>query len=524
MLPRKTQTAEYWKGIKIEEHDIENLYEFFLEEELPCTAFSLSLALVKGRCEREEAFIKERLSQGTLFQPRGSYKIGEKLVFPALDYSIGIVVGERKGYNPKYGEFNVIQVRFEGEEGKREFASEFPNPHKLNIEEVVPSGLLSPEEILSLYGEGLQERLVERLRESEDFVEFGGEWFLKGLLADVRIGHLNIAEAMLDLAGKPLRTEELLEELELPADMKMEAKVFSLNYAIVGDERFEDVGSGQVLWFLRRLIPKEASHPPRFLVYKPEPYERDYLDEEMLRLEEEIDDELVERDSEEDVESATIVLNYPHLRSGTIPLTAKTKSLFPKGGKRYTYVNLLDGRTGKSIAGWVVHRHNYVYGLLDWYEKNNVPVGAYIRLFRTDEPMKVGVDLITRRKERPWIRVAKEVEGRLVFEMQKRKSPISCEYDDFIILEEEDPSGIDELRMGMEGRPLFDVMREVFPELAKLDPRGIVHAKTLYSAINLVRRSPPGPIFAELASRDFFSPVGGGYWRISDEKKEVGEA
>jgi hypothetical protein len=317
--------------------------------------------------------------------------------------------------------------------------------------------------------------------------------------------------------------------LELPANKKV---VFSLNYAIARDERFEDVGAEDVLWFLRRLIPREASHPPRFLVYKPEPYERDYLDEELLRLEEEIDDELVERAPEEDVGaeasprpySATIVLNYPHRRSGTIPLTAKTAGLFPKGGKRYTYVNLLDGRTDKSIPGWVVHRHNYVYGLSDWYEKNNVPVGAYIRLFRTEDPMEVRVDLITRRKERPWIRVAKAVEGRLVFEMQKRKSPISCEYDDFIILEEEDPAGIEELRREMEGRPLFDIMREVFPELAKLDPRGIVHAKTIYSAINLVRRSPPGPIFAELASRDFFSPVGGGYWRISDERKATGEA
>jgi hypothetical protein len=61
-------------------------------------------------------------------------------------------------------------------------------------------------------------------------------------------------------------------------------------------------------------------------------------------------------------------------------------------------------------------------------------------------------------------------------------------------------------------KPLLSIMRQVFPELAKLNPQGAVHAKTLYSAINVVRRCPPGPIFHELSTQACFIPMGHGYW------------
>jgi hypothetical protein len=53
---------------------------------------------------------------------------------------------------------------------------------------------------------------------------------------------------------------------------------------------------------------------------------------------------------------------------------------------------------------------------------------------------------------------------------------------------------------------------ELFPELVKLSPQGTVHAATLYSAINLLVRTPPGPVLAELVSSDLYSPIGDNYW------------
>jgi len=56
----------------------------------------------------------------------------------------------------------------------------------------------------------------------------------------------------------------------------------------------------------------------------------------------------------------------------------------------------------------------------------------------------------------------------------------------------------------------------VFRELSKLNPQAAVHCKALYSAVNVIRRVPPGPIFAELVTRPHYSHVGDSYWRIDD--------
>jgi hypothetical protein len=48
-----------------------------------------------------------------------------------------------------------------------------------------------------------------------------------------------------------------------------------------------------------------------------------------------------------------------------------------------------------------------------------------------------------------------------------------------------------------------------------LSPQNTVHAKTIYSAVNMVRRCPPGPIFAELVRQPCFISMGENYWRFN---------
>jgi hypothetical protein len=54
------------------------------------------------------------------------------------------------------------------------------------------------------------------------------------------------------------------------------------------------------------------------------------------------------------------------------------------------------------------------------------------------------------------------------------------------------------------------------PELVKLSPQGTVHAKTIYSAVNVLRRTPPGPVFAQLSTEACFVSMGGGYWTFDE--------
>jgi hypothetical protein len=528
MIQLKTQTAEYWqKDLAINDQDLGHLYGLILEGGVPQNLDHLALALMEWRCRNEEATIKAELEKGEFYRPSDSYQVGQQVVFPTQGYVLATVTGIRPGHNPQYDPFKVIQVHFEGKKGIKEFAAELSHPHKLNVEgnddELLVSRL-SPGELYGTYGSQVRQKLKERLQAGTgwEFVNLGDEWFLKGLMADIHVGHLNIAEAALDVKGAPMTHEELLKVLELSTDLDQPAQVFSLNYALRGDNRFDDVGTDDnMLWFLRRLEPLEAIHPPRRLQYKSQPYSRGKISDELLELEREIDDEATDPTvfalypPRKPIYAATFALTYPHYRVGTIPLTPKLAALFPQSSTQRTRITIIDGRSGQNMIAWVVHQHKYVYGLEKWYKEHNIPVGAYIKIEQTKNPLTFIVDYEPRRMKREWIRVARVVEGKLTFQMQKQ--PVGCQYDDLMIVGEDKPVEVDNFWVAAEEteKPIFEVVLEVFPELAKLSPQGTVHAKTLYSAVNVVRRCPPGPIFAELGTQDRFNSVGGGYWMMT---------
>jgi hypothetical protein len=525
VFQRKTQSENFWEeDFAVDENDLNHLYNLFLEDEPPRTIQELTLALIQGRCYREEAAIQRELARGTVYQPQGSYSLDEQIVFPALDFAVGTVVGERDGHNPEYGDFKVIRVRLEGQDDEREFAAQLQQPHRLNLTPGAEDHLLSAEELYQRHGAAVQQKLLEHLSAGEDFAHFGDQWLPKVALVEVHVGHRNIAEAVLDVNEHPMSPDALLQELDLPTDANPDVLLFSLNYALSSDTRFDDVGyNGRVLWYLQRMEPLEVVYLPRRLLYHPQPYDRGGLIEDLLQLEREIDDEYTALIAPPALIGDTVIvtLNYPHRRVGTLPLIVHTRPFFPSGSIQHTRITFLDHSTGKELLGWVVHEHNYVYGLEEWYKAHEIPVGGRVKLERTGDPLVVGVDYQPRRMRREWVRVANVEDGRLVFEM--RKMPISCEYDELMIVGEADPTRVDELwvQIEEEGKPIFDVMCDVFPEIAKLSPQGTVHAKTLYSAVNIVRRCPPGPIFAELARHSCFQSVGGGYWTYDESLRGV---
>jgi hypothetical protein len=66
-------------------------------------------------------------------------------------------------------------------------------------------------------------------------------------------------------------------------------------------------------------------------------------------------------------------------------------------------------------------------------------------------------------------------------------------------------------------RSIASLLAELFPPLAALSPQNTVHAKTLYSAMNMMKRLPPGPLFAELVRLPAFKAVGDHYWQYESE-------
>jgi len=516
---RATQTPEHWgESFKFTSEDREYLLNLFLEDELPRSIDELALALIRFRVQREEAAMRRKQqAQGTLYQPKRSFQIGEQVVFPALDFAVGQVSAIRAGHNPEVAPFKVIQVQM-AHGDSREFAAEFSDAHHLNEDAAILSPtetLVSPEDLYAHYRTLLKPRLQAALKDCPDFIWLAGQWFPRGLLADVNVGQLNIAEAILDMnGGGPLPTEALLNEVGLPPEINHPLQTFSLNYALYQDERFDEVGpAGGVLWFLHRLEPPEVVTPPRRLVYTQVDYDRSRLDATALKVEQRIDDELSQLPaSDESDDELAYTLTYPHRRIGTVPLSPGIAALFPTGRTHRIRFMFEDARTGTQWPGWVVREHHYAFGLDSWFAANDVPAGAYVNLRRGDEPGVVLVDLQGLRLRREWVRVAVPRDNRLTFEMLKR--PIPCNYDEQMIVVVDDPASVDRLFTQIEerGTPLIELIEQLLPELAKLSPQGNVHIKTLYATINLLQRVPPGPLFAALVTQTSFRTVGDGYW------------
>ena len=339
---------------------------------------------------------------------------------------------------------------------------------------------------------------------------------MKDALVEIDLGQLNIAEALIEIKSMPLPTSGFLPDLDLPAEVSDEIKLLSLSSALEADERFDNIGdTGRDLWYLGRLTPKPVVNPPARLLIEDLAYDRSAISEELLLIEREIDDE----GSDEEVMGPSrplyktaISLIYPHWRSGTLPLTVRTRGLFPESSNHHTPIVLVDGQSGGKMQGWVVHDEGYVYGLADWYERYDLPVGALIKLARTRDPRVVSLDFEPRRMKRLWGVVAVVRGRKLVFE--RRKLPVSCDYEEQLTVFDDNAQAINRLwdEVHLRGETLLETMVRVMPELIEISPQGTVHAKTIYSAVNVLRRIAPGPIFALLSTEDCFVPMGGGYW------------
>ena len=527
MAQRKTQTPAYWQEqFSISNQDTEFIYNQILEQNRLSTLDEIAVALVKRHCDAEELAMRSELQQGRLYQPDQTYEVEEQIVFPLFDFALGVVKSSRPGRHPQYGDFSVITVTFDASEVTREFIANFNYPHSLNATAQSLAnlqGLLSPEELYHHYRTAIRSKVKSSLEASGEFVEFHDQYLLRDLLTNFHEGLFNIADAAIDINSGPLGVDALIEQMGLAdADEITDVMRFSVNYRLDNDDRFDDVGpDGQVLWYLQRLEPVEAYQRPPRLQADGQTYDIGSFDNDLLDLLAEIDDETTDPADIPQIgsehEQITIVLNYPHWRAGTLPLTPKTESFFPISYYNPVRFEFVDGRTGDAFPGWVVLNDNYILGLGDWYKQNGLPVGAYISLKRTSDPMRVIVDYQAIRPQRDWIRMATATPGKLSFQMTKEA--FRCQYDELMIISEGNQAEIDRLWLQHEQKktPIYELLCQIFPELSKLNPQSTVHVKTLYSALNLIRRASPGLIFQELTRHNCFIPINHGYWTYDPE-------
>jgi hypothetical protein len=511
-----TSNNDYWKNLNITDADIERLYGSVLDQAEPVTAEELAATLIRARVSEEEERRARYNQQARLYQPKLEYEIGERLIFSALDDAEGVVTAIRPSDNPRISPYHVITVQFTSGGENREFASSYLEPHPLNQEREARAATsdLTPEQVLSDHGVAVTALLVARLHKDKEFVELDNRWMLRGLLVGVHEGHLNLAEAAIEQAGNGMTTQDLAQVLELPtAGSKRNAVLFSLEYALRHDDRFENVGPlGETRWFLKRLEPADARELPRVLLMPPTGISRVALPQELERFVEELERE---GDSEGNghvsVPITTLSLTYPHRRAGSLPLVGKVRALFPESDNSRMLVTLVGEVDGARIPGWFVQEGNYLAGLRPWYELHKLNPGAYVQLQKRPEPLTVSISYQPQRERSLWVRVAHVQGGQLTFAQEKK--PVAHKYDEEMLIVIGDAVGIDSLVLSSRlDRPLESLLVEIFPELSKLSGAGRVHAKTLYAAVNFIRRVGMRAVFSALVQSSAFVSLGGGYF------------
>ncbi|MBK9052194.1 MAG: hypothetical protein IPL78_15175 [Chloroflexi bacterium] len=523
MIQPQTLTEKYWGAqFTLTEADIEQIYNLFLEKEKPLTIEQVARYVMINRVTEEKNEIERRLSGRILYQPAKSYQVGEELVFPALKFASGKVISLREGNNPQDGLFKVISVEIN--QKVREFAAELTNDHVLNqmsSDSWNPAAEADVDSLVAQYGAEVSAKIATHLKKQSEFVRLAGFWFAKSLLPEISVGHLHLAHAVLEMyEGGPLPTEEIVPHLDLDKGPSLDVNIFALNQSMLEDERFDEVApQGQVAWFLRKMEPAEVKDTPERLRYRSIPYDRALLSPQLILLERELDDEWSNLESYASQQPVMFTLTYPHRAVGTLPLSSRIKAILPLGETPRQRFRFLDQGSGQEVIGWVVKEGRYIAGFREWFQEHNIPVGGYITLKMGEEPGTVLLDFDRRRPQREYVRLASVDENnKIKFEHNKRN--ISCGFDDLLIVGTDFGAAIDALFRRVESRQqsIADLLAELFPELSGLNPQNTVHAKTLYSAINMLRRVPPGPLFSELVRHPAFVAVGDHYWQFNPQR------
>ena len=146
--------------------------------------------------------------------------------------------------------------------------------------------------------------------------------------------------------------------------------------------------------------------------------------------------------------------------------------------------------------------------------------GSPVRIRHGEKPGEVIVQAEVRHPNREWVRtVLVGSDGGTVFAMLKQI--VASGVDERMAVAVPDLEALDQvwLRVQKERVPFERIVVNTVRELAKLNPQSHVHASELYAAINIVRRCPPGPILALLASRPWFVHVGDLHFRFDDSER-----
>jgi hypothetical protein len=184
-MANRIDSPEYWiEDFQPTADELDALKSAMLDTMAPAPIENLAGQLIRGRVEQALSARKKAADgKGVPYLPSDSYEKGQTLIFPALEGAKGKITAVRKGNNPMYGKYQVIQVDLEGQE--REFASGIGWEHELSAAQAD----LDADLLVDHYASVIAPQLRERLGSEGDWQSTGNLWVLSALVPDVNAGH-----------------------------------------------------------------------------------------------------------------------------------------------------------------------------------------------------------------------------------------------------------------------------------------------------------------------------------------------
>lgn len=516
--------ADNWQDITITQADLQNLTNTLFEREEPMDIDTLAKVFVATRIKQNEAAVAAKIKAlGKVYIPKETYASGESLVFPGLNWQSGKILSVRPGVNPQLGNFDVLTVSLENGTEKQ-FAASLAN-HTLNQEDhtQTTSSTEKIEGILKAHGRDIKASLLGALKNQNELVRIGTAWFPQSLLVDMHKGQLNLVEALLDSqSGGPLSTADLINEMELKSKDNPKLIEFSLNYALQEDNRFDEVGtSGTFSWFLRKLEPKYVLEKPLTLSSSAACQVFSDLPDQTQKLFAELNDELTysrkDLDSAPEKTTASIVLNYPHWRAGSLPITPTVMGIFPSALEtEHVKVEFVDDENQR-ISAWVVIPEKYVIGLREWFEAQDLIPGSVVEVSKTEQAGVIRIRAEKKRTNKEWIKTLL-IGSDNGFVLLLQRQPISAGFNDRMAIKILDQDSLDSIWKDRQSKkiPLDKDILRMANELARLNNQSHVHFTDLYAAINLVRRVAPHELLQALETHENIKYIGDNYYHLAE--------
>jgi hypothetical protein len=520
-----TIDSNYWPDYQFSTEDLDFIKNTLFELETPQNIETILRLTIEKRVSLEKkAVASSHTNAGRLYLPQDTHTRGEALIFSRHNWERGTVKSIRPANNPGMAPFQVIEVEFQSG-SNRSFASGLAEHDLNNAQDTLPGmEYLDASRVLNEFSTPLLENLAAAMHRDEDLVTVAALWFHRSLLIDIHVGHLNLAEAILDMAGGgPLTTANLIDQLDLKGTGNPVLLEFSLNQALHADPRFDEVGpAGEVLWFLEKLEPEDVRKKPVYLQYPIEEVDGSGFSAQMLREIAQLDDECFTNADAKEEKEVSLVLTYPHWRAGTLPLNCRTDHLFPTAfeSPRIKF-EFVDSDTKENIHGWVVRPHHYVAGLRKWYLDNGVIPGSVLTIQQADADGKVSISANKRRPAKEWVRTALVgADGGVV--LASLKQQINTQYEEKMTTAIPDTDALDRAwtQAGKTRQATDQAILHIARELTKLNPQGILDAIELFASVNVIRRIPLAVIFKHLVQNPQFAHVGDLYFRLIEESDQ----